>query len=135
MYFCEDFGELDKSTLSQLPAFRYDVDCPFHWKRATRREFEIDHPSLPEAVRLQKPHQSCRKKPADLSTIQVIICSCFAGLGQMLSVSSHLQLGLQHGQSSVRNLYTPAIWSRFASPRAEVHLAPSMSRPNLFAGD
>ncbi len=28
-----------------------------------------------------------------------------------------------------------AIWSRFASPRAELTGAPSASRPNLFAGD
>jgi hypothetical protein len=28
-----------------------------------------------------------------------------------------------------------AIWSRFASPRAEVRFIPSLSRANLFAGD
>jgi hypothetical protein len=28
-----------------------------------------------------------------------------------------------------------AIWSRFASPRAELVDSPSFSRPNLFAGD
>jgi hypothetical protein len=28
-----------------------------------------------------------------------------------------------------------AIWSRFASPRAELVGSPSLSRPNLFAGD
>jgi hypothetical protein len=28
-----------------------------------------------------------------------------------------------------------AIWSRFASPRAELVGAPSVARPNLFAGD
>jgi hypothetical protein len=28
-----------------------------------------------------------------------------------------------------------AIWSRFASPRAELIGSPSLSRPNLFAGD
>jgi len=35
----------------------------------------------------------------------------------------------------VRSLCARAIWSRFASPRVEVHLSPSNSRPNLFAGD
>jgi len=28
-----------------------------------------------------------------------------------------------------------AIWSRFASPRADLVGSPSLSRPNLFAGD
>jgi len=28
-----------------------------------------------------------------------------------------------------------AIWSRFASPRAELLGSPSFTRPNLFAGD
>jgi hypothetical protein len=28
-----------------------------------------------------------------------------------------------------------AIWSRYASPRAELVGSPSLSRPNLFAGD
>ncbi len=28
-----------------------------------------------------------------------------------------------------------AIWSRYASPRAELVGAPSLARPNLFAGD
>jgi hypothetical protein len=27
------------------------------------------------------------------------------------------------------------VWSRFASPRAELVGSPSLSRPNLFAGD
>lgn len=35
----------------------------------------------------------------------------------------------------VRGLAVRAIWSRFASPRAELVGSPSLSRPNLFAGD
>jgi hypothetical protein len=35
----------------------------------------------------------------------------------------------------VQGLAARAIWSRFASPRAELVGAPSLSRPNLFAGD
>ena len=35
----------------------------------------------------------------------------------------------------VRTLSARAIWSRFASPRAELVGSPSLSRPNLFAGD
>jgi hypothetical protein len=35
----------------------------------------------------------------------------------------------------VRTLAVRAIWSRFASPRAELVGSPSLSRPNLFAGD
>jgi hypothetical protein len=34
-----------------------------------------------------------------------------------------------------RTLSARAIWSRFASPRAELTSSPSFSRPNLFAGD
>ena len=37
--------------------------------------------------------------------------------------------------SQVRTLSARAIWSRFASPRAELIGSPSLSRPNLFAGD
>jgi hypothetical protein len=35
----------------------------------------------------------------------------------------------------VRTLSARAIWSRFASARAELIGSPSLSRPNLFAGD
>jgi hypothetical protein len=35
----------------------------------------------------------------------------------------------------VRTVSARAIWSRFASPRAELIGSPSVSRPNLFAGD
>jgi hypothetical protein len=35
----------------------------------------------------------------------------------------------------VRSSSEHAIWSRFASPRAEVRFIPSLSRANLFAGD
>ena len=37
--------------------------------------------------------------------------------------------------SAMRTLSARAIWSRFASPRAELVGSPSLSRPNLFAGD
>jgi hypothetical protein len=37
--------------------------------------------------------------------------------------------------SVVRTLSARAIWSRFASSRAELIGSPSLSRPNLFAGD
>jgi hypothetical protein len=37
--------------------------------------------------------------------------------------------------SLVRTLSARAIWSRFTSPRAELVGSPSLSRPNLFAGD
>jgi hypothetical protein len=37
--------------------------------------------------------------------------------------------------SEVRSFAARAIWSRFASPRAELVGSPSLSRPNLFAGD
>jgi hypothetical protein len=43
--------------------------------------------------------------------------------------------GLQGIHDLVRSTNEHAIWSRFASPRAEVRLTPSMSRANLFAGD
>jgi hypothetical protein len=36
---------------------------------------------------------------------------------------------------SVRSLCARAIWSRFASTRAELVGSPSLSRPNLFSGD
>lgn len=35
----------------------------------------------------------------------------------------------------VMTIAARAIWSRFASPRAELVGSPSLSRPNLFAGD
>ncbi len=35
----------------------------------------------------------------------------------------------------LRSLAARAIWSRFASPRAELVGSPSLSRPNLFSGD
>jgi hypothetical protein len=37
--------------------------------------------------------------------------------------------------SLVRTVSACAIWSRFASPRAELIGSPSLSRPNLFSGD
>jgi hypothetical protein len=42
---------------------------------------------------------------------------------------------LQGNLDLVRSSDEHAIWSRFASPRAEVRLLPSLSRANLFAGD
>jgi hypothetical protein len=36
---------------------------------------------------------------------------------------------------TVLTIAARAIWSRFASPRAELVCSPSLSRPNLFAGD
>jgi hypothetical protein len=42
----------------------------------------------------------------------------------------------QHRSNAVPlTLSARAIWSRFASPRAELIGSPSLSRPNLFAGD
>jgi hypothetical protein len=38
-------------------------------------------------------------------------------------------------QSQVRGVAARAIWSRFASPRAELVGSPSLARPNLFGGD
>jgi hypothetical protein len=35
----------------------------------------------------------------------------------------------------LRTFAARAIWSRFASPRAELVGSPSLSRPNLFSGD
>jgi len=43
--------------------------------------------------------------------------------------------GLQGMNDLVSSSNEHAIWSRFASPRAEVRLIPSLSRANLFAGD
>ncbi len=37
--------------------------------------------------------------------------------------------------AGVHTVAACAIWSRFASPRAELVGSPSLSRPNLFAGD
>ena len=42
---------------------------------------------------------------------------------------------LQGRHPLVRSTNEHAIWSRFASPRAEMRLIPSQSRANLFAGD
>jgi hypothetical protein len=39
------------------------------------------------------------------------------------------------GNSVVLTIAARAIWSRFASPRAELIGSPALSRPNLFAGD
>jgi hypothetical protein len=41
----------------------------------------------------------------------------------------------RHAHTVVLAIGARAIWSRFASPRAELIGSPSLSRPNLFAGD
>lgn len=43
--------------------------------------------------------------------------------------------GMRRDYSLVRAVSACAIWSRFASPRAELIGSPSLSRPNLFSGD
>jgi hypothetical protein len=51
-------------------------------------------------------------------------------------MNPHVQnRGLQGIHDLVNSLNESAIWSRFASPRAEARLTPSRSRANLFAGD
>lgn len=48
------------------------------------------------------------------------------------------RLSRQHphrGADVVLTIAACAIWSRFASPRAELVGSPSLARPNLFAGD
>jgi hypothetical protein len=41
----------------------------------------------------------------------------------------------QRTQNRVLAVAARGIWSRFASPRAELAGSPSLARPNLFAGD
>jgi hypothetical protein len=41
----------------------------------------------------------------------------------------------QRTQKRVLAVVAHGIWSRFASPRAELVGSPSLARPNLFAGD
>jgi hypothetical protein len=54
----------------------------------------------------------------------------------MLSLSFIRKTRLQrNGAKLVQGVAARAIWSRFASPRAELVGAPSLSRPSLFAGD
>ena len=45
------------------------------------------------------------------------------------------QLRLHRNHCQVRGVGARAIWSRFASPRAELVGSPSLARPNLFGGD
>jgi hypothetical protein len=40
-----------------------------------------------------------------------------------------------HSNTVMLTFAARAIWSRFASPRAELIGSPSLSRPSLFAGD
>ncbi len=53
----------------------------------------------------------------------------------MLSVSFNCQPRSHRVHGLTRSISARAIWSRFASPRAELVGSPSLSRPNLFAGD
>jgi hypothetical protein len=53
----------------------------------------------------------------------------------MLSSNLIRQSHPHRGHAEVRTFAARAIWSRFASPRADLIGSPSLSRPNLFAGD
>ncbi len=53
----------------------------------------------------------------------------------MLFASSNHPSRPHRVRGLTRSLSARAIWSRFASPRAELIGSPSLSRPNLFAGD
>jgi hypothetical protein len=53
----------------------------------------------------------------------------------MLSSAIIRQPRWKRKHAVVRTLSARAIWSRFASARAELIGSPSLSRPNLFAGD
>ena len=53
-----------------------------------------------------------------------------------MPLSGHIsQPRPRHACIVVLTVGARAIWSRFASPRAELVDSPSFSRPNLFAGD
>jgi hypothetical protein len=47
----------------------------------------------------------------------------------------HIPRSQCQASALVLTIAARAIWSRFASPRAELIGSPSLSRPNLFAGD
>jgi hypothetical protein len=53
----------------------------------------------------------------------------------MLSPGHTRKPCLHRNHIVVLALAARAIWSRFASPRADLIGAPSLARPNLFAGD
>jgi hypothetical protein len=53
----------------------------------------------------------------------------------MLSVSFIPEPHSQRKDAKVQTVAACAIWSRFASPRAELVGSPALARPSLFAGD
>ena len=53
----------------------------------------------------------------------------------MLSLGFISQAGSHRKDAKVQTVAACAIWSRFASPRAELVGSPSLARPSLFAGD
>jgi len=53
----------------------------------------------------------------------------------MLHPGYNSQQRPRYARTVVLAIGARAIWSRFASPRAELIGSPSLSRPNLFAGD